>query len=363
MVLRKTLILLILLVAGVMISFECLACTNFTIKAEDDTVVRGRSMEFAMDVDSDIIAVPRGYVLTGTLPNGGQGMQWKAKYGFVAANAFDVVAAIDGINEKGLTFAALYFAGFAEYQKFKPEERDMGLASWEFGAWVLSKFRNVDEVVKHINEVRIVPVIQEHLGIVVPLHYAVADATGRGIVIEPVGGRLKISDNRIGVLTNAPTFDWHMTNLRNYVTLRPEDAPAITLGDVALEGISKGSGMHGLPGDGTSPSRFVRAAFLKSWCLPPASGKEAVLQSIRLMNGFFIVKGDCYRVIENVPNYQITQWETFTDLTHRRYYYRTYDNMTIRVVDLTEIDFSSGPVKRYPMEEPMRFTDVTGKLK
>jgi choloylglycine hydrolase len=48
-----------------------------------------------------------------------------------------------------------------------------------------------------------------------PLHFVVHDRTGKSIIIEPVDNVLKLHQNSVGVTTNSPTFDWHMTNLRN----------------------------------------------------------------------------------------------------------------------------------------------------
>ena len=93
-----------------------------------------------------------------------------------------------------------------------------------------------------------------------PFHYVVYDAAGASIAIEPIGGKLKIYDNPLGVMTNSPTFDWHMTNLRNYIALNPRNVPPLKIDGMTFRQFGEGSGMLGLPGDTTPPSRFVRAA-------------------------------------------------------------------------------------------------------
>ena len=86
------------------------------------------------------------------------------------------------------------------------------------------------------------------------------DKSGKSIAIEPRGGVLKVTDAPLGVMTNAPTYDWHMTNLDTYINLNTKDIGSEKLGAVTLSATGSGSGMLGLPGDFTPPSRFIRAA-------------------------------------------------------------------------------------------------------
>jgi hypothetical protein len=87
-------------------------------------------------------------------------------------------------------------------------------------------------------------------------------------VIEPLNKGLKIYDNPLGVVTNAPTFDWHMTNLRNYINLSATNVPAVDMGGITLAQFGQGSGLRGLPGDFTPPSRFVRAVAFSQSAFP-----------------------------------------------------------------------------------------------
>jgi len=338
------------------------ACTTIVVKATDGTVVTARSMEFAIDFHSRIIAVPRGHTYTGTLPNGGAGLQWKSAYGFVGADGLGLPQVVDGINERGLTFSLLYFPGFADYGTLTEQDKNKALAPWEFGSWVLSSCTSVQDVIDKLSTVRIAPVTHRLVGMVVPAHYSITDTTGRSIVIEPLNGSLKIFENTVGVLTNAPTFDWHLINLSNYVNLQPHDVRSMKLGDVIFERLGKGIGLHGLPGDPTPPSRFVRAALFRNWVLPVHNGEHAVLQAIHLLNPFFIPKGISAASSEATPMYELTQWETFADLTNKKYYYRTYNNQNIRMVDLNKIDFNAAAITAYSMEQPTTYEDVTTKL-
>ena len=110
-----------------------------------------------------------------------------------------------------------------------------------------------------MHKVVVVPVVDDSIGMVVDAHFIVTDATGQSIVIEFTDGKVKIYNNPLGVLTNAPNFDWHMTNLRNYVNLSQDSIPDKKIEKLDFKPLGAGSGMIGLPGDMTPPSRFIRA--------------------------------------------------------------------------------------------------------
>ena len=93
------------------------------------------------------------------------------------------------------------------------------------------------------------------------IHWRIAEPGGRQVVLEIIDGKYNIHENKIGVITNAPSFTWHLTNLNNYVNLYPGVAKSQKWNGVELSSISAGSAFHGIPGDVTSTSRFVRAAF------------------------------------------------------------------------------------------------------
>ena len=91
------------------------ACTGITIRPKDGSVIFARTLEFAMDMKSNIIVVPRNKECVGTAPGDKPGLRWKTKYGIVGTNAFDLPVTVDGLNEKGLCVGLFYFPGFAKY--------------------------------------------------------------------------------------------------------------------------------------------------------------------------------------------------------------------------------------------------------
>ena len=157
--------------------------------------------------------------------------------------------------------------------------------------YLLGTCADVKEAVGAAAAVRVGAVIQKNMGFVPPCHYIVHDAAGQCVVLEYIDGELKVHDDPLGVVTNSPTFDWHVTNLRNYVNLSVTNVPPVELAGIKFLGLGQGSGMLGLPGDFTPPSRFVRAvAFSRRPCPWQRPAKASCKRSI-ILNQFDIPKG------------------------------------------------------------------------
>ena len=178
-------------------------------------------------------------------------------------------------------------------------------------------------------------------------------ASGKSIVVEYVGGKLNVHDNPLGVITNSPTFDWHMTNLRNYLNFSMTNAPPVQLGSVKLLPTGQGSGMLGLPGDFTPPSRFVRAVAFSQSVFKPKTGDDAILEAFHVLNQFDIPKGAAREHDKDehgnvLADYTI--WTSASDLKARRFYFRTYDNSQIRMVDLMKMNLDAKGITKISMK-------------
>ena len=329
------------------------ACTGIRLIATDGTVVHARTEEFAIDIHSEVIVVPRGYARIGSTPDGKEGLKWKAKYASVGANALGLPFMVDGLNEKGLAMGLFYFSDTAGYMSYSPGDAGKTIAPWEMGSWLLDNFATVEEVKSNVGNIVVGEVVFKDWGFVMPVHYVVHDASGKSIVIEYVGGKLNVHDNPLGVMSNSPAFDWHMTNLRNYVNLSFTDVPALQLGPVKLTPLGQGSGMLGLPGDITPPSRFVRAAAFSHSVLPSKTGTDAVLQAFKILNAFDIPKGAA-REHEKDKHGNIladsTLWTSANDLKAKRFYFRTYENSRIRMVDLMKMNLDAKDIVKFSMK-------------
>ena len=179
----------------------------------------------------------------------------------------------------------------------------------------------------------------------------IADDTGRQLVLEIIDGEPHFYENKLGVLTNSPDFEWQMTNLNNYVNLFPGSAETKSLGDIVLTPFGSGSGFLGIPGDVTPPSRFVRAAFFQASAPQQDAGEETVLQCFQILNNFDIPLGVEFpsgQIPVNIPS--ATQWTAVSDMTNRIIYYRTMYNSNIRCFDLNKIDFGKVEYRAVPLD-------------
>lgn len=320
------------------------ACTYITIKAQDGSVVAGRTMEFGPSLNSNIMTSPRGRVFSNKTPDGLKSMTWKAKYGFVYMNYFGQNSAVDGMNEKGLSASGLYLPGFAKYAEQPTSGLDHAIPYFQFDDWVLSNFQTVEEVKQALQSVTVFSQaisLPGHGNVVFPLHDVLTDATGQSITVEWVDGKTNVYDNKIGILTNSPTFDWQMTNLQNYANLSPYSPHPITLNGITYSGTGQGSGMVGLPGDTTPPSRFVKMAMLTQTALPVNNATQATALAESIIGNVFIDKGLVRGAKDQgTAGIETTQWTVFKDLTNHVLYFKSYDYPQLRSINLDKLNFS-----------------------
>lgn len=334
------------------------ACTNITLRAGDGSVVRGRTMEFGIDLETQLLYIPRGTAFTGYGPDAqANGMQWTSVYAAAGANAFRQDILVDGLNERGLSGGVLLFPTFAEYQDAKPDQLPQTIAAAQVVTWALTRFATVDEVEDALPSIRVVSTAllphQEQA-----FHYIFTDTSRASIVVEYMGGELHVYDNPLGVLTNSPDFPWHLTNLRNYVNLSVTDVPPVKLDQMTFAPLGRGESLHGLPGDFTPPSRFVRATFFAQAAPQLATGEETVTQAFHIMDQFDIPPGVVPEPKNSGAAYEKTLWTAVVDLTNRRFYITTVDNRDIRVLDLTTLDPDATTVQMFPLDQVQSITEL-----
>ncbi|MEO1198174.1 MAG: choloylglycine hydrolase family protein [Pseudomonadota bacterium] len=330
------------------------ACTGIMLTGDDGSVIRARTMEWgAFDIQGSVSIVPPGYEMTSIMPDGSDGASWTVQYGFVGATGLGRLLSTDGVNEVGLSSGLFYLPGFAEYPEFDPEFAEQSLAPSDFVNYVLANFATVDEVRAAMEDIRIVDVVEPALGFAAPVHYFVADPTGDRVVIEVVNQEMHLHDAPLGVITNSPSYDWHMTNLRNYVNLSATELPQRTVADTDFSPLGAGSGMIGLPGDFTPPSRFVRAVAFSQSARSTGGGYDTVREAFRILDNFNV---PAHGVTHNAEEdggivLSATQFTTAVNMATRQFYYHTQHNRRVRMVDLNEIDFNA--LNGEPMTRPM----------
>lgn len=328
-------------------TFQAVACTGISLTAADGSYVQSRTIEWARgELESEYVIIPRSERIRSFTPTGEDGMLFVAKYGLVGMSVARSEFIAEGINEAGLSAGLFFFPRYGGYESYDPSQNERTLGDLQVVTWILSQFSTIDELKAAISSVRIVGLTEMSV-----VHWRIGEPSGRQVVLEIVGGVPHFYDNEVGVLTNAPGFEWHLTNLNNYVNLYPGSAPAQRLSGIELQPIGGNSGFLGIPGDATPPSRFIRAAFFRATAPQRATAFDTVQQCFHLLNNFDVPigiehpEGKC----PDIPS--ATQWTSAIDLTNRKVYYKTAYNNSIRCIDLNGIDFGKVRYQTHPLDK------------
>ena len=325
------------------------ACTGIALKALDGSRVVARTVEWAATpMQCGYVVAPRGHAHRSYTPTGDNGLEYTSVYGYVGIYTEYEPFVVEGVNEAGLSAGLFFFPQYGEYAPYNSADNDKTLCDMQFVSWVLSQFSTIDQVKQGLSKIDLVT-LNHKIGAV---HWRITEPNGRMVVLEVVAGVPHFYENNLGVLTNAPGFQWHMTNLNNYVNLEPGSAPDndITKG-ITLKSLGHGSGMLGLPGDFTSPSRFVRATFFQTTSPEWATGFDTVVQAFHILNNFDIPIGSQHvksEIPKGMPS--ATQFTSATDLKAMKLYYRTAWNSNIRCIDLMDIDFHKIRYQSHPLD-------------
>lgn len=357
----KKIILSVILMTWVFALPETKACTGITLQTADSLPIVARTIEWAnQPLTTMLVVVPKGQQQLSMLPDADKhGKPFIAEYGYVGIAVENNAFIMEGINEAGLSAGLFYFPDYGQYMPYDPAYRSSTISDMQFVAWLLSSFATIDDMIAQLDYIRVTGIDPRASTV----HWRVTDTSGRQVVLEIINQRFVIYENTLGVLTNSPELTWHLTNLNNYVNLLPGAVRPHTLGTTNLHAFGGGSGLLGLPGDMTPPSRFVRAAFYQTTAPHLATPEQTITQAFHLLNQFDIPIGIQYNAHELVPDMpSATQVTTATDLHNRRFYYRTMYNSTIRCADLKQIDFDRITLQVIPLDtsrvEPITVLEI-----
>ncbi len=280
----------------------------------------------------------------------------------------------DAVNEKGLGMAGLLFPGNAIYVSMEKEgipvycsrkegagedknpdgENRIYVASYEFIPWVLRRCHDVESAVRLLQGVCITDQEFSKALPPSPLHWMIADGK-RTIVVEAVKEGLMVYENPVHVLTNNPPFSYHLTNLSNYTALSSYEPDDFFCDAIKMPVYSRGMGGMGLPGDLSSTSRFVRAAFTRMNSVCGESEEESVSQFFHILGSVEQQRG-CVRRKEpsesgkKEEKYEITIYSACCNASKGIYYYKTYNNWKIEEVDMRRKDLSGKELIIVPMK-------------
>lgn len=333
----------------VALTHSALACTAVDIVAADKSIVAGRTMEWAFDMKWTLESLPKGTTLTLPAPKGMAEKTVTTTYALVGIGAGIIPGGplVEGQNEAGLSVSANFLPGFTEYQQVTPGDANF-VEVLSFGKWTLGSFKDVASLKAALETTKVWSDPALPTGPTVPaMHFVFNDRSGAGIVVEYVGGQVHIYDNSARVLTNAPTYDWHLTNLRNYVNISTIGTSSRQYGSTNVTALGQGGGTMGLPGDFTPPSRFVRAAFMRYAVPQPKDAGEAVQTLAHVLNTVDLPIGVAQAKDGDTVVSDYTQWVSIKDLTHNRLTISDYDHRTSYLtIDLAPIFASDKPMSK-----------------
>lgn len=314
-------------------------CTAASFKAEDHYF--GRNLDLEYSYNQTVVITPREYefkfIQVDNIPSHHAiiGMAYVVE---------DYPLYYDACNEKGLAMAGLNYPG-AIYRQISDNKDNV--ASFEFIPWILSQCATVVEAIELIEKINILNISFSEKLPATPLHWMISDKDN-SIVVETDQKGLMIYLNPIGVLTNAPSFDKQVFNLKNYRNISNKNLPNLFSPHVELDVYSRGMGTIGLPGGLDSASRFVKAAFTLQNSITGNDEQENVNQFFHILGSVTQQKGCCE---VDKDKYEYTIYSSCINTNRGIYYYTTYNNSQINVVNMNNVDLSDDELVIYPLND------------
>lgn len=318
-------------------------CTAATYQTKD--FYFGRNLDYERSYGESVVIMPRNRPLPLR-----HGAALKTHYAMIGMahmqDGFPLY--YDAVNEKGLCIAGLNFVGNAVYHP--PVAERENVAQFELIPWLLGRCATLTEARQLLEQVNItdtpfctgLPAAQ--------LHWMVADRTGC-LVVESVANGVRVYDDPAGVLTNNPPFPMQLFALNNYAQLSPEPPVNRFAPDLSLETYSRGMGAMGLPGDLSSQSRFVRAAFVRANSVSGDGEAESLSQLFHILGSVEQQRG-CCRLNDGAC--ELTLYTGCCNADRGVYYYTTYDNGQITAVDMHRADLDGDAPVSYPLVTEMQ---------
>lgn len=300
----------------------------------------GRNLDIEKTYGESVIITPRGYKLKcKDMPD--IAVQYAIIGIGIHVDGYPLY--YDAANEKGLGIAGLNFPEYAQYQHVVKGKTNA--TPYELIPWILSCCKTTKDVKKLLKNINITNVPFNDSLPLASLHWLVSDTEG-SIVIESTKKGLFIYDNQPEILTNNPPFEFQITNLNNYINLTSKFAENRFSSKINLSPYSLGMGAIGMPGDNSSCSRFVRAAFSKLNCSASKTETECINQFFHILSSVSVIKGT---VETKSENQEYTVYSCCCNLEKGIYYYKTYNNSCISSVDIQKENLNCNQLITYPL--------------
>lgn len=312
-------------------------CTAITFCKSDHYF--GRNLDFEHGFGESVVITPRNYPFT--FRKSTPADNHYAIIGMALADK-GYPLYFDGTNEKGLSMAGLYFPGNAVYLSEKPGMDN--ITPFEFIPWILGSCENISQVRNKLYNLNLVDIPYSEQFPLSPLHWIIADRD-TSLVVEPMADGIKIFENPVGVLANNPPFDFHLHNLTGYLNLTRDEPTSRFAPDYELAPYSRGMGAIGLPGDLSSPSRFVRATFVKLNSVCEDTDFSPISQFFHILGSVAQQEG-CAKVGNAFVK---TIYTSCCNTDKGIYYYTTYENSQITGISMHNTDIDSAELFIYPL--------------
>lgn len=294
-------------------------CTRLVYLGPNGNIITGRSMDWKLDLATNLWALPRGVKRDGRA--GANSLEWTAKYGSVVATGYDICTT-DGLNEAGLSVNLLWLAE-SEYPVYDGSRPGLAISIW--AQYVLDNFATVAEAVADLSAEPYVLVTDGVPGEdrLATLHLSLSDATGDSAIVEYIGGKQTIHHSRdYQVMTNSPVFDQQLA----------VNAYWEQLGGTVM-----------LPGTNRAADRFARASFYVNAVPKSEDPKIALASVLSVVRNVSVPFGIS---TPDEPNISSTRWRTVAHHTRKLYFFESALTPNVFWVDLNKLDFSEGAAAR-----------------
>jgi len=316
-------------------------CTAISFRNGDHYF--GRNLDYEHGYSETVTVTPRNYpFLFRAMP------EFSRHYAMIG-----IATVVDGYplyyeatNEYGLSMAGLNFPGNAVY--FPISDHSINLAPYELIPWILGKFKSIAEIKYKLPKINIASIPFSDALPLSPLHWMISDKES-SIILESTASGLQVFENPVHILTNNPPFPFHIQNLSNYLSVTSDEPTNRFSSSLNLPVYSRGLGGLGIPGDLSSVSRFVRAAFVLHNSVAERSEEANVSQFFHILESVSQQKG-CVKVRND---YEKTIYSCCCNTKRGIYYYKTYDNWKITAVNMFHCDLDAVNVVTFPLCEKL----------
>lgn len=310
----------------------------------------GRNLDLDYDVGQMLVVTPRNYPF-----NFRKMKPLKKHFAMfgIASVINDYPLYFDATNEHGLSIAGLQFR--EEVKTSKVKRNKINLAQFELIPYILGTCRTVKEALEVVKNLNLLDLDFSKKVTTSKLHYMIADKK-ESYVVESLSDGIKVYKNPYGVLTNSPPFPYHLENVRLYLTSITSDlVDSKNFDSLKLTSFTSGQGTFGLPGDVTSPSRFVKTTFLKLVSKSSHNEKSNVNQFFRILDNVSFVRGEAMR---ESGNYEITIYSSCVNVHKLIFYYKTYNNSTVNALDVKKLNLNVSKLYMYSLNDELNINNI-----